>query len=259
MPRLKLSSPLAVALFYHNTQGDPTPAELVDDYITNTIAPMLYYKFDEASGNLIDYGSEGADGTVSGATQNQIGQLGAGEVYSFDGVDDVITIAIADIPNVKALTTQRWAMLCNIDTLGENNGGVLFGYNTNRHIFQMASTNRVLFQIYAATTNANAISNINQISDCIDNWCWLFADYDHATTRKCRLFKGIGGTLTQLTLATDTASVGVVPGTPIVTDLHIGNRGALDFTFSGLLDVGIVDSGLWTTDEMQQLIDLAEV
>jgi hypothetical protein len=63
--------------------------------------------------------------------------------------------------------------------------------------------------------------------------------------------------LTQLTLATDVAGVGTV--TSQTLGLSIGNRPLLDLTMNGLMDIAIVDSGLWTTEEMQQLIDLSEV
>jgi hypothetical protein len=251
--------PKVVPLLLSSQQGAPT----LDEYITDTIAPMLYYKFDEASGDLINYGSEtgddDADGVVSGATQAQTGQLGAGEAYSFDGVDDIITVANANIPNVKALTTQRWAVLCNPAALGEGNLGSLLVYGTSgavAHFLRLQSSSRLDAQISCQTSVAVATAAANEIADCIGAWCWLFMDYNDATKR-ARLWKGLSGTLSALSLVTDTAGVGDVRSQSTV--LQLGNRSALDRTFDGLFDVAIVDSGLWTTDDMQALIDGAEV
>jgi hypothetical protein len=231
----------------------------LDEYITDTIAPMLYYKFNEASGDLINYGSEtGADGVVSGATQGETGQLGAGEAYSFDGVDDVVTIANANIPNVKALTTQRWAFLVNATT-GEGGFGAFFAYgNSSAANHQLRFIVDQFFVRINCTTDAVAVSTSGDVADILSNWAWVFMDYDHDSSRVIRLFKGVGGTLTELVKTTNTASTGSVGGQTTVA-LNIGNRADLAFTFGGLFDVVIADSGLWTADDMQQLIDLSGV
>ena len=60
--------------------------------LTNMPKPVLHYKLDETSGSTAnDSSGNGYNGTITGATVNQIGYDGTISAYSFDGVDDYVT------------------------------------------------------------------------------------------------------------------------------------------------------------------------
>lgn len=90
-------------------------------FVTNTIAPVRWYRFRETSGtnepNAINPGTN--DATISGCTLGQIGQLGANNAYDYDGVDDyVLAPAGADINGILPAT---WIILLKVDSRGEGN------------------------------------------------------------------------------------------------------------------------------------------
>lgn len=237
------------------------------NYITG-LASAIWIKFQEPSGNPANSGSLGLTLTNSSAaapTQAITGapQGGATRINeAFDFAGETSAGAVVTITNdatLKAWTTQRWAFLSRPDTLGGSSGGkfaVWGGFGATDHlIMSCVSSNRLQSTINTATTNANAVTNVNQISDCIGAWCWLFMDYDDANAlgngRKIRLFKGLNGVVTQLTLATDTAAVGTVDQP--VTGLCIGNTSARTVTFDGQIDEVIGNASLWTATEMQNI------
>jgi hypothetical protein len=233
------------------------------DFYLSSLGDVLYYKFNEASGNLIDYGSEGADGAVTSATQGQAGIAGLG-AYLYDGVDDLVTVTNASLPTVKALTTQRWGWLTNLDSLGESNVGIYHAFDTaaaGNHYITFASSARIQAAIDTDATNATSVSGVGEANQFTGGWAWLFMDYDHADAlgggRVIRLFCGKGGTVTELTYGTQTAATGTV--TSQVNNLIVGNNSSGARTQDGKYAVGVCQGALWTTAVMQQLVNLAGV
>ncbi len=214
-----------------------------------SLAPTLYCKFNEATGNIVNYGSDGGTGTVTGCTQAQAGQLGAGEAYLFDGVDDIVTFANAAVPTTKALTTQRWCFLVNASGLGESNAGSFFVWNGGAYPqLRFLSSNRMNAVLPTDGTSPTVTSNINQVT-FLGSWALVFMDYDNADAlglgRKIRLLVATAAAATTLlTLATNTAGTGTytVPGTV----LSLGAKTDGTQTFAGLMDFALGGAGLWS-------------
>lgn len=225
------------------TEGDALNALLL------SLSPTLYARFNENAGNLINYGSDGNSGTVVGPTQGQTGQLGTNEAYLFDGVDDIITLANADIPATKALTSQRWMFLINASSLGENSNGMFAVYGAANQGFRLfLQVGDGLRATVDAATDADAITNAGQV-DFLNTWALVFVDYDHADDlglgRKNRILRATAASATTLlTLGTDQAAVGAL--VTVTNDLHLGNRAATDRTFAGLMDIVFAGTNLWS-------------
>jgi hypothetical protein len=204
--------------------------------------------------------ADSLNGDNNGATIGQNGQLGSNEAYLFDGNDDYIQIA--NNAALADLTTQRWMFLCQPTSLGESEQGVCFMWGlSNEHYLRVRSLNRLEAKIDAgAGTDSLVLTNTDQV-DFLNQWAIIFMDYDDSNElgngRKIRLFKGQNETLTPLTLETDTALIGSV--TIPATDLFLGNSSTGSSTFDGLIDETLVGAGLWTTQEMQNLIRLTGV
>ena len=220
-------------------------ASRVMSYLS-TLSPTLLLKFNETSGNVINYGSDGGAGTVSGCTQAQVGQLGASEAYLYDGVDDIVTFTNASLPTTKALTTQRWCYLIKPTNYGEGGYGKVAWWSSV-YTLSMA-VNTMFARVSLSTTPAESVPNVGQV-DFIGSWVLLFVDYDDGNAlglgRRLRIIRAtLASEATLLTLSTNTAGVGTVV-TP-VEDFIVGNRGTLDLTFNGLFDFAFISAGLWS-------------
>jgi len=229
-----------------NTASNTLTLQRLYSYLA-TLGFTIDARFNETSGDLLNYGSDG-DAAVSGATQAQAGQLGAGEAYLFDGADDVCTFANADVANTKALTTRRGLALINATSLGELDAGRLFDWNSHFTSLNFVSTNRLQCIIDTDGTDANAISNNNQV-DFVGAWALVFWDYDDADAlglgRKIRLMRATAASATTLlTLGTDTAATGTVIAPS--GNLTLGNNDALVVSFDGLFDVFAQGGSLWS-------------
>lgn len=252
--------------------GQPFPAfgeapalQTYAQYVT-ALNPPLWLRFRETSGNPVNSGSLALTITNTVTTQGITGKLGPNEAYDFAGeAANGGIVSITNNATLKAMTTQRWAFLVHPDTLGALNAAFLAVWGafavTDHCPLRFLSTNRLESLINTNGTNADAVTNNNQISDCIGVWCWFFMDYDDANTlgngRKIRLFKGLNRTVTQLTLATDIAAIGAVDQP--ASALGIGNISTRNITMDGQLDEVIVQPSLWTSLEMTRLVNLAGV
>lgn len=250
--------------------GGVSRADQYAAYI-NSLSLPVWIKFQETSGNPVNSGSLALTLTNSSAAAPTQAQNGApqgaiaraNEANDFAGeTSNGAVVTITNNATLKAWTTQRWAVLCHPDTLGGSSSGKMLvwgGFGATDHlILGMVSSNRIQSTINTDTTNGAAISNVNQISDCIGAWCWFFMDYDDANAlgngRKIRIFKGLNGVVTQLTLATDTAATGTVDQP--ATGLAIGNTTARTVTFDGQIDEVLGSPALWSTTEMQNIVNL---
>ena len=219
----------------------------------NSLNPTLWARFNEVSGNVINYGSDNNSGTPTNLTQNQVGQLGAGEAALYDGATSLVTFANADLPATKALTTQAWAFLVYQDSLGEANVtrfSIWSNVTTPSGGLRLASLSSGQFSgTLQAGTDAQATSNNNAV--ILDEWSIYFMDYDDSGTRKIRLWKTSASVaVTAITLSTDIAATGVV--TTPTANLSLGALDTSTQTLDGLFDEIFAFSGLWTTDLMNQ-------
>lgn len=197
----------------------------------------------------------------------QTGQLGPDEAYSFNAIDS--RIRIANNATLVALATQKYGILARIDGLGEGSLGHLWGWGAgaggaNLNYWITQATSKLAAQINTDGTDAASVANNNQISDIIAAgiYAWLFMDYDDTDAlgngRRIRFFKGIGGAVTQLTLATNTAATGTVISMG-ANNLGVFTNDAQSFTSDGLIDEFIIDNSLWTAAQMQNIVTLTGV
>jgi hypothetical protein len=69
---------------------------------------VAYYKFNETSGNLLDYSGNCNDGTVNGGvTRGAISGI-IGDGYSFDGDGDYISVNDSNLLDVQNFTLSAW-------------------------------------------------------------------------------------------------------------------------------------------------------
>ncbi len=218
------------------------------DVFSLALLPTAYCKFNEASGNLINYGSDGNSGAVSGATQGQTGQSGAKQAYLFDGVDDRVLFTNADVPATAALTTHRWYFLIKPASLGEGNVSSIAAWGDLTSILRFGTTNSMAGKVDMATTDALSITNNNQV-DFLTEWTLIFIDYDDANVlglgRRIRIMRAtVGSATTILTLATNTAGTGAVVAA--TDNMALGNREDTGATIDGLLDRAFAGADLWS-------------
>ena len=218
-------------------------------YIEETIAPLLWLRFQETSGNAANSGSLGGEGTVSACTQGEAGAFADSEAYTFNGATSIVSFALPE--GLASLTTQRWAFLCRPTGLGELSIGTLFAYGNGPDspepsIF-LAPNNRLAVNFYTNSSDPVAITANNEV-DFLNYWAWVFVDYDNGNElglgRRIRIFRGLAGSVRLLTLAVNNAAWGTF--SPPTLALSIGNRAATYTTFAGKIDEVICSSGLWT-------------
>jgi hypothetical protein len=232
--------------------GRVTRAQRVKTYLDALGVWTVDLRFNEASGNIVNYGIDGGVGTPANVTYGQTGQLGANEAYSFNGTTSVVAIANAAVPLTKALTAQRWVFLVKPVSAGESNIGALLYWSNSESggvVIRFAGAT-VLRASFDAGTDAVAQTNAGQV-DFINSWALVFVDFDPANAlglgAKLRIFRATAASaVALLTLATDTAAIAplVEPSGP----LNIGNNTAGSATFDGLIDFVRGGAGLWSPD-----------
>lgn len=200
-------------LFFSSTEAQLQTA-------IRALNPVAYYPLDEQSGNALNKApsTQGTlDGTVTGATQAQAGQVG--RAYSFDGVNDYISIA--DNDSLEGMAAVTILFLLKQDTMSAfeklwfKSGVYDIGLNNNGQIF----------------TELNGIVNIgtwdSQPAGGIDDNTWRLVTqtYDGAT------FKGYLNDTVVETTGSLTGSLGTGGGA-LAIGRHENN---LNEYYSGLL------------------------
>ncbi len=192
------------------------------------------------------------DFTIASVSVRKVGELdalltsttwGANGGVVFNGTTSLGTIA--NNAALANLTAQAWAVLANAASLGEANKGSYFNWGlggANDHLYTLIDTEAVRSTIFAATTNASAKSNNNEITNILGNDAWMFMDFDDDNVlgngRRARLHKGLNGAVNLLPLATNIAADGAV--TNQVNDLILGNVSGASLTFDGTMNKIIV-------------------
>lgn len=202
--------------------------------------------------------------TPGAGALGQTGKLGPNDAYSFDAL--LSRIRLVNNATLAAMTTQKYLFLARINSLGEGSLGHLFGWGAgaggaNLNYLIVQATSKLAAQINTDGTDAAAVANNSQIADIIGAgiFAWIFMDYDDANAlgngRRIRFFKGVGGVVTQLTLATNTAATGSVISMG-ANNLGIFTNDAQSFTSDGVIDEAFIDDSLWTADQMQTIATL---
>lgn len=188
------------------------------------------WEFDETSGTTaIDAFGEN-DGTVSGATINQTGKIG--KCYDFDGVDDMVVLPITT--HYTAMSFSAWI---KPDGFGEaNSGRLLDKMNSGGTISTVVSfygkpgqSSGQISVIMEWTTRGQWAIPLDSI--ILGTWNHVVVTYDGASASNDPIIY-INGVAIPVT-ETSTPSGSRVTNTD---NYHIGNRGAGDRSFDGMID-----------------------
>lgn len=227
-----------------------------ENYVLNTLQPELWMRHRETSGSTItDSSGHGRNGTLT---------LGAGALAQdgFDAPNEAIladgsTTKIAIASNAALKNPAFWfAFLCKPSSAGENSTGALMNYSDAGDTalrFNLAA-NVFTMTIGAATTTGQTTTTTGT-TVTLNEWQWIFGALSNID-KKCRIWKGRLGVLTEFAYSTQTAYVGAMNGAAI---LNLLNSGANNRTWAGLVDESIYVIGEPDTAKMQQLINLKGV
>ena len=140
-------NPGSVYSAYSNTDSDTTK--------TSVTAPDHYWKFDEASGNLLD-SKGGVNGTLgAGATAPTQGTAGIiDKAYSFDGSNDTILLG----SQVNAGNTFSLSIWIKPNTQTDEYGCV-FTHAATVGLYMAGSTRKMNLYVTADKFSANALTN----------------------------------------------------------------------------------------------------
>ncbi len=199
------------------------------DYLKGQPSLVAGYQFNEFSGNLINFAATGSvlDGVPTSVTQGVATTLGKVPLaYSFDGVDDLITIS--NDAALANLTNQTWGFLVKFVSDGEGGVGRVMNWGNSNSYLRTSGADRYRFQLDYDTTDLVAQPATNTIA--VGSWNWVFAGHD-AATKRGKVYQGINGVLAEFALSTDTAGDASLV-TP-VDDLIIGNQAAAGATMDG--------------------------
>lgn len=227
------------------------------DQLISASAPLLDLKHNETSGTTVrNTGTLAAtaDGVWT-AGAGALGQTGnqskANEAYDYDGAASLTTVpAVASLYASTALTLL---ILCKPDTAGEGNAGT--PSSSGRHQWRIPSTVNLPSRLFITSdaTAGNSVTADTFVATGV--WQMFIATFDNAGDRKIRIYKGVGGVLTEATYGTQTAMTGtlnVASSTQVV-----GNVAAATQTFDGLIDRFTQWDRVITPAEMQAFVTAA--
>lgn len=205
-------------------------ASITYDAYVASLAPLLWYKFNEPSGTTVtNYGSLGSavNGTFtpgSGAVA-QTGQLGASEAYDWDGTASLVTVAYN--AGMDSLTTFTVAALIRADGAGEGTVGTIYTWgnlNTTASL-RFVGASRAL--IFIHRYNTTVMQTVTSTALSTGQWYWVFAEYDEGGDRRGDIYLSSGGVAVEASYASQQASVGTVVTngvSPIIGNLAVGSN-----------------------------------
>lgn len=202
-------------------------------FVTNTIAPVRWYRFRETSGtnepNAINPGTN--DATISGCTLGQIGQLGANNAYDYDGVDDYVQApAGADVNGILPAT---WIALVRADSRGEANAGRLF-VKSGDVVLQIDNADGTSPYTLTATINFSGGSLVATWNNVLPVSTWTLVALRLNADNTLDLF--INGT------KQTTSAAGSGTKSSTTNPIYIGNNPTQAATWDGLIDEFIFEN-----------------
>ena len=209
---------------------------------------VAYYPLNETEGtvarNYARTNRGSLNGTISGATLNQSGKVG--RAYSFDGVNDKITISD---DNVLDLTnTFTFHALINPTSLGPSNGGRILSKENGDGLaydFLMGPTNG--FRVFLNNTLYNSTTSIIVIG----TWQQIVATFDKDAASN------------QIKFYSNGATAGVATRTTAITgnsgNLRIGDNAAGTRVFDGLMQHVFMSSGVLSQEKILKLAQIANL
>jgi hypothetical protein len=170
------------------------PSQTVDDAIQEQ-SPLLYYRFDEASGDVVNYGSaNNADGVVTGSTYQTDGLLDTADAITLNGAAHSVYI-----PYDRSWaheTTFEFGYVIRMYRQGSVKNPLIMG----RDIGQLVSVR------YANNSNvdidpwihcgvrdlthsyADMVGSTTYDLPIESTWVFLSFTYDDSTERRCRMY-----------------------------------------------------------------------
>jgi concanavalin A-like lectin/glucanase superfamily protein len=229
-------------------------------YVTG-LAPLAWWRCRQTSGtNEPNAGSLGSavDLTITAATLNQAGKLGAGEAYLYDGT--ATRLSCANNATLAALTSFEMVWLLNPSSAGEGSFGSFFAWGagtsgTGYAMYYNGGASALRFQMYNTTPSTFGSTTTSAPANA--TWSLIFAAYDDAGDRKAHLYKGVSGAVSEFAYSSQTAVSGTFKAPTGVYTL--GNISSPDQTFAGLFDEAMIFSGNLTPTQRTQLCLLAGV
>lgn len=247
---------------YQGLQLDiPTVDDISYAAYVAQLEPLLWYPMNEPSGTtVINYGSLGSGNgtfTPGAGAVNQVGKLGAGEAYDFDGADS--RIAGPTTTSINNLTAFTYVLLVKADSAGEANAGYLWADTGGNRIFNIsAGTGPVRF-----TLTVWGSGNFSQVTQDVASavplatWVLLFCTFDNAGDRTPSIFVGRNGAVAESTYSTEIALAVALANASGA--LNVGNISSSIRTWDGLIDEFIIFNRVLTAQEMLALTVAAGV
>jgi len=228
-----------------------------------TLSPAAYLPLNDNSGSTAKNVAGATDGTYTGGVLRQKSAIKTvdSDAVDLNGTTDLITLADhAAIQNIW--DSLGWiAVWAYIHSDGGSNQGRIWNKGGDHyHLRTQGETGgNVLLQflIDFDTTDGKWITATDI---AINTWTFLLLGYDaDAVGNDPTLYKGIGNTLTTLTVGAGLTKIQTPVGTRVsdaADDLTIGNRkSAADRGFDGLLSNFAMGSGTITTAQVQSMFD----
>lgn len=175
-----------------------------DDYIAS-LAPELFYKFNETSGTAIaNYGTLGGAGTWTPGAGSLGNASPLGLSADFDGSNSRLEYANnATMANAEEFSGGE---LIYVDSAGKTSSGALWIWGTLSTAYNLrfssglALVGRVDYATDAITlTSATLTTGV---------WQWIFWKYSLSGDRKLHVYRGVNGVVAELAYTTNTASSG---------------------------------------------------
>jgi len=137
---------------------------------SNPITNLLM-SFDTNSSDIVkDYSGNNNNGTIYGPTWVDYGRVGG--AYSFDGIDDYISIPYCfDNDFINEITVETW-----IKTTASS--GVIASFNRDDY-WELSLKNGCIQ--WSTTANSNTVDMIGETTVNDDNWHYIAVSYDYST------------------------------------------------------------------------------
>lgn len=183
---------------------------------------MAWYRFEEATGTVVDSSGNGNDGTVmgTGTTQGATGRVG--NAITFDGSGYVVVPADTSLDFSTGATVELWINL--VSTSGVQSL-VSRGTGNNDDLFAMHTNDSNLQSIFQRITPQAVVSPTTSVG-LISAATWTHIAVVNDGSEYARVY--INGAL-----STMTAGGGL---SPIPSDLYIGRREPAVFQLIGSVD-----------------------
>lgn len=173
-------------LFMTSEQGSVVT---LDSYLLS-LSPVLYYKMDETSGEVVNYGSLGSagNGTIAGTG---IAQSASG--ITTTGSTETGRVEIANNAAFNALQAVTWVFRGTFTGAGNGSVARVFQLGTINYRLSQLAFNRLQFTAARATGAVDVVSS-NNMTNYTPTPLLVFATLD--ATNGGALYRGLSGAVT---------------------------------------------------------------